>query len=87
MKKKYNKFLAKARATPEYLAEYKKLEISDQIFKLMKNLGINQKELAKRMKVSESYVSRILNANANLSVLSMAKIAKAFGCDLIIKYH
>lgn len=85
MKKKYRDFLAKGKATPEYLAELKKLEISDQIFKLIKKKGFNQNQIAQRMGVSESYFSRILNANANLSILSMAKIAKALGCDLTIK--
>jgi len=86
MKKKYADFIAKTKATPEYLAELKKLEICDQIILLMRILKINQTELAQRMQVSDGYISQILNANANLSILSMAKIAKALGCDLTIQF-
>jgi len=51
------------------------------ILQRMKELGVSQTELAKRMKASRPYVVRALHGNVNLSFESAARFAKALKMD------
>lgn len=53
-----------------------------EIYLRMKELGINQKELAHRLDISESTLSRTLSRDGNLRVSTLAKIANALGCTI-----
>ena len=52
-----------------------------QVLKRMKQLGLNQSALAKRMKVSRPYVSKVLRSDVNISFGTAAKLAKALEMD------
>ena len=47
----------------------------------MKQLGLNQSALAKRMKVSRPYISKVLKSDVNISFGTAAKLAKALEMD------
>ena len=47
----------------------------------MKQLGVNQTELAKRMKVSKPYVTKVLRQDVNFSFRTAAKLAHALEMD------
>ena len=47
----------------------------------MKSLGINQSELAKRMKVSKPYITKVLRQDVNFSFRTAAKLAHALEMD------
>ena len=47
----------------------------------MKQLGVNQSELAKRMKVSKPYVTKVLHQDVNFSFRTAAKLAQALEMD------
>ena len=47
----------------------------------MKELGINQTELAKRMKVSKPYITKVLRQDVNFSFRTAAKLAHALEMD------
>ena len=47
----------------------------------MKTLGINQSELAKRMKVSKPYITKVLRQDVNFSFRTAAKLAHALEMD------
>ena len=47
----------------------------------MKSLGINQSELAKRMKVSRPYITKVLRQDVNFSFRTAAKLAHALEMD------
>ena len=47
----------------------------------MKELGINQTELAKRMKVTKPYVTKVLKRDVNFSFGTAMKLAKALQMD------
>lgn len=53
-----------------------------EVYFRMKELGINQKELARRLDISESTLSRNLSRDNNFRVSTLAKIAAALGCTL-----
>ena len=54
-----------------------------RILKRMRALGINQTELAKRMKVSKPYITKVLRQDVNFSFRTAAKLAQALEMDFI----
>ena len=49
----------------------------------MKQLGLNQSALAKRMDVSRPYITKVLRSDVNISFGTAAKLAKALEMDFI----
>ena len=47
----------------------------------MKRMGINQTELARRMKVSKPYITKVLRQDVNFSFRTAAKLAQALEMD------
>jgi DNA-binding XRE family transcriptional regulator len=56
--------------------------IVNRIAEVRERMGITQKELARRLKVRQSTVSRMEHKNANLTLATLRKIAKALGCSV-----
>lgn len=52
-----------------------------QILRRMKELGVSQTELARRMKVSRPYVTKVLHQDVNFSFRTAAKLADALRMD------
>ena len=52
-----------------------------RILRRMKQLGINQSELAKRMKVSKPYITKVLHQDVNFSFRTAARLAQALEMD------
>jgi len=61
----------------------KNLEISEQVYALLKERGWSQKELAARLGKSESEVSKLLSGLHNLTLKSIAKLEAELGSDII----
>ena len=51
------------------------------ILRRMKDLGVSQSELAKRMKVSRPYITKVLRQDVNFSFRTAAKLASALKMD------
>ena len=47
----------------------------------MKELGLSQTDLAKRMKVSRPYITKVLHQDVNFSFGTAAKLARALQMD------
>ncbi len=54
-----------------------------RILRRMKQLGVNQTELAKRMNVSRPYITKVLRQDVNFSFRTAAKLANALKMDFI----
>ena len=52
-----------------------------QVLRRMKQLGLNQSALAKRMNVSRPYVTKVLKSDVNISFGTAAKLARALEMD------
>ena len=52
-----------------------------RILRRMKQLGVNQTELAKRMNVSRPYITKVLRQDVNFSFRTAAKLANALKMD------
>lgn len=78
-------------ADPEFRRYYKQekgaLELAAKIMRLRKRLGLNQKELAKRMQTSQQTVSRIESGEyEGFTYKTLKKIAEATGSQLKIDF-
>jgi len=51
------------------------------ILRRMKELGISQTELARRMKASRPYVTKVLKGDVNITLGTASRFAKALGMD------
>ena len=49
----------------------------------MKAMGVNQTELARRMKVSKPYITKVLRQDVNFSFRTAAKLAHALEMDFL----
>lgn len=58
--------------------------ITEQIRRQMDRMGITQEELAGKMEVSQSHLSRSLSQRRDPKVSTLVKIASALGCDVKI---
>ena len=52
-----------------------------RILRRMRELGVNQSELARRMKVSKPYITKVLRQDVNFSFRTAAKLARALEMD------
>ena len=52
-----------------------------RILRRMKELGMSQTELARRMKVSRPYITKVLHQDVNFSFRTAAKLANALKMD------
>ncbi len=61
--------------------------LAKQIRNIRKQLGLSQKELAKKMGISQQLVSRIENGRENISLATLKNISKALGkrIEIILK--
>ena len=53
----------------------------------MKELGISQTDLAKRMKVSRPYITKVLRQDVNFSFRTATKLARALQMDFTPELH
>jgi len=74
--------LKKLEDDPEFIAQGLLFDIFENILAIMKEKNITKAELAKRLGKSKSYVSRLFHGNSNLTILTLARIAKAIDVDI-----
>jgi len=75
---------------PEFAREYKALEpeyeIIKQIIMTRNEQNLTQKELAKRIGIKQSNISRLESGNYNPSLVFLKKIANGLGKELHIEF-
>ena len=67
---------------PEFVADYLKGQITEDILTAMEEKGINKSQLAEKLGKSRQYVNRILNETANFTLDTLAKFACALDCKI-----
>lgn len=73
------------REDAEFYAEELILDLTEQIVAAMKELGVNRTELAARMGVSKAFVTKLLRGNTNVTLKTMASLARSLGCNVNIE--
>ncbi|WP_457569122.1 helix-turn-helix domain-containing protein [Desulfurobacterium sp.] len=76
--------LGKYKYDYEFIYEKLKFDLSEQLKKIMEDKGLTKKELAERMGVSPSYITKIFGAD-NISLKTVAKVLAALEVDATIK--
>jgi DNA-binding XRE family transcriptional regulator len=88
--KNYEDFFKEQMQTPEIKAEYDALapeyEIKKQLIEARIAGNLTQKELAERIGVKQSNISRLESGSYNPSVEFLQKIAKGLGKELRIEF-
>lgn len=74
----WEKWEEEFRNDPEFIQELLKEHLALQLKKLMEEKGLTKKELARRMGVSPSYITKIFEGN-NISLKTVAKVLVALG--------
>ncbi len=77
LRRKWEKISEEIEKTIEYKIESIAFDISVQIYRQMRKLGINKKELAEKLNVSKAYVTQLLKGKSNMTIETMVKIAEA----------
>jgi transcriptional regulator with XRE-family HTH domain len=67
---------------PEYIAERLILDLTEQIAKRLQEGSLTRSELAKRLKVSNAYITKLMRGEQNLTIRTIVQIANALGCTL-----
>lgn len=80
----FSELIRDARSRDDYWIEDAILKFTIQLHDLMEERGISKTELARRLGVSQPYVTRVLKGGDNLTVGTMVKIARAVGASLQI---
>ena len=57
--------------------------VSAKIQAVMEKKGLNQQNLADKMKRNKGYISRIINCDANLTLQKIAEIEEALGVRIL----
>lgn len=76
--------LNEARKNDEFWVEDAKFKFSLELAKNLNEQKINKTELAKRIGTSKPYISKVFRGEANLTIESMTKIARALNCNLSV---
>lgn len=73
---------------PEFLAEEAILEFTEKLIAKMQEQKVSRAELAKRLDVSKSFITKLLNGNPNMTIKTMVAIAAMLDCRLNLDiYH
>lgn len=87
----FRKHLNEQLKDPEFYKEYKALEpeyeIIKQILKARSELNLTQKELAERIGIKQSNISRLESGNYNPSLDFLKKVAQGLGKELHIEFR
>ncbi len=83
MSKSLQDILPQIKDSAQYDQEVLRSDITDQIACLMDVQGISKSELARRLKTSKAYVTKILQGNANFTLDTLVQISRALGCKYV----
>ena len=81
---KFAATLEQDRKSLEYQAEMQFLAITEKICVAMEMRGFTKGQLARAMKVRESYITKLLSGAENLTLLTMTKVSRALGVNLTV---
>jgi transcriptional regulator with XRE-family HTH domain len=83
-----NKIEEWVNATPqnkkEYLQEGLILDVTEQIWERMQELGLKKQDLAERLDCGKSHVTQLLNGGRNMTLRTLSDIAEAINCEVKI---
>ena len=85
VKDKYKNALVNLESSIDYWSEGVVLDFTDELAKVMHENDISRAELARRIKKSSPYITKVFSGEANFTIETMTKLALAV--DHIVKIH
>lgn len=82
--KSFKRLLADAKQRDSYWVEKAKLDFSVALNRLFEKSGMSQKELAKKLDTSPAYITKVFRGDANFTIETMTKLARAVNGQLQI---
>ena len=82
--KEYREFLSSVRSSLGYWKSYSLLQFTLSVTRMMRADKVSGKELASRLGISATQVSKVLRGNENVTIETMAKFADALGATVHI---
>lgn len=70
-------------ATVDSQVEQRKLAVVEELLQFMKREGIKRSELAERMGVGPSRITKMLSGDENLTIDTLVRAGHAVGADLV----
>lgn len=77
----FNTLFSEAEERNEFYAAGVKIEIAEQIFRMMEKRNITQADLARKLGKSRAYVSKILKGNTNFTIETLVLIARSLEAE------
>jgi len=71
----------------DYKLEYLILNLTEQIAKIMREENLTPFDLAKRLNMSPTAISKILEGNSSFTLRTLLALADALGCRLEINFR
>ncbi|MBF0320401.1 MAG: helix-turn-helix transcriptional regulator [Nitrospirae bacterium] len=78
----YSEKLEQCEENIDFLTDSLIIDINEQLVSQMIAQGLKRSDLAKKMNVSKSYITKCLRGNVNFTVKTLAGFAKALNCDI-----
>lgn len=78
---------AKSIGSVEAKVEFNKLIAVEELLQFMERAGINRSELAERMGVPPSRITKMLSGDSNLTIETLVRASHAVGAELKIRFQ
>jgi transcriptional regulator with XRE-family HTH domain len=72
---------------PNYWVESMRFDFVEEIERMMEEQGVTRAELARRLDASPAYVTQLLRAMFNPTLLTLARVADALGARVSLHLH
>jgi transcriptional regulator with XRE-family HTH domain len=81
----FREWLAEQMEDPEFREEWDKLEPGYQVARMRMKLGLTQKQLAKKVRTTQSSIARLESGKKEPSLRFLRKVAMALGVELKVE--
>ena len=87
---KWENYKQKKLENPEFKKAYEELEVEyaimDEMLRLREETGMSQSQLSAKTGITQPDISKLENGNANPSLSTLKKVARAFGKKLRVQF-
>jgi transcriptional regulator with XRE-family HTH domain len=83
-KKSFKELIDEAKGRDTYWTASMILDFTEGLHKIMEANGVTRSDLARRLRVSPAYITKVLRGNVNFTVDSMVRLARAAGGEVSI---
>jgi len=80
----FEREVAKYRRDPDFMLEQLTFDITNTICRAMDKKGLSRSDLARQLKVSPAYITKLLNSTSNLTLRTLVNLALALDLEVDI---